>query len=226
MKRAVVLLSGGLDSTVVTYAALAEGYEVIALTLTYGQLHTTEIDKAKITTSKHNIEHFVVPVSLPWKGSALLDDMIPIPTGRDEDAMSDIPATYVPARNTIFLSLALSLAEVRNATAIFIGANQLDFSGYPDCRGDYFQSAQQLFDKATKQTTEGEKIKIVTPLLDMTKEDIVRFGQTLDVPFEDTWTCYVGGNAPCGTCDACVLRSKGFSAVGIQDPIVRDGSAC
>lgn len=221
MKKAVVLLSGGLDSTVSLYAAKKTGYEVHALTITYGQRHTIEIEKAKKTASVLGFEHIVMNIDFPWKGSALIDSDIDLPKNRDEENMQDIPITYVPARNTLFLSYALSWAEVLGAEAIFIGANQVDYSGYPDCRSEFLRSIEETFRLGTKQGVEGNPIQIKAPLLDLKKAGIIKLGVELEVPFENTWSCYSGGEHPCGECDSCILRAKGFEEAGVEDTLLK-----
>ena len=221
MKKAICLLSGGLDSTTALYAALKQGFEVSALTIQYGQLHKKEIDFAKESAKHLRIPHHVISIELPWKGSALLDEKISMPMNRNESEMSrEIPSTYVPARNSVFLSLAVSCAEAENAKAIFIGANALDYSGYPDCRPEYFEAFEKVIACGTKAGVEGKKIKIEAPLLHLNKKEIVLLGRELGVPFEKTWSCYQGRQDPCGACDSCKLRAKGFREAGIQDPAI------
>ncbi len=225
-QKAVVLLSGGLDSTTALYIALRDAHQVFALTLDYGQLHKKEIECARQNAESLAVPHEIVHFSLPWKGSALLDPKIPMPVGRSAAVMqAAIPATYVPARNTIFLSLAASYAETIGASAIFIGANALDYSGYPDCRPDYFDAFQKMIDLGTKAGAEGKKIEIAAPLLHLTKREILLLGQSLGVSFERTWSCYQGGETPCNLCDSCGLRAKGFQDAGLSDPLLRDGSS-
>ena len=220
MRKAVCLLSGGLDSTTVLYAARSEGYSVMALTVHYGQLHEKEIKCAEQIASELGLEHYTVRVSLPWKGSALLDPQVPMPLGRDASQMpKEIPSTYVPARNSIFLSLAASYAEARKAEAIFIGANALDYSGYPDCRPEFFQAFSHVIRQGTKMGCEGKKISIIAPLLKLSKKEIIELGVSLNVPFKKTWSCYRGEEYPCGECDSCILRSKGFAEAGMTDPL-------
>lgn len=218
-KRAVVLLSGGLDSLTTLYVALRDGYQAAALTLDYGQLHQREIACARTNAESLAIPHQVVHFGLPWKGSSLLDTAIPVPLGRTLESMHGaIPSTYVPARNTIFLALAASYAETLKAEAVFIGANALDYSGYPDCRPDFFDAMQKSLNLGTKTGVEGLRLTLQVPLLHLTKAEIIQLGQGLGVPFERTWSCYQGGEKPCGACDACLLRAKGFQAAGIPDP--------
>ena len=222
MKKAVVLLSGGLDSTTALYAAIRDQFKPICLSIHYGQRHERELSAAKIITAHLKLEHWMIPLSLPWGGSALTDERIPVPKGRDEAEMTKgIPVTYVPARNSIFLSLAASLAETKKAEAIYFGANALDYSGYPDCRPEFLESFETLMKRGTQAGSEGGKIRIVAPLLRLTKAEIVRLGQALEVPFESTWSCYEGREFPCGECDSCILRAKGFREAGIEDPLMR-----
>ncbi len=221
MKKAICLLSGGLDSSVCLYVARSEGYAPIALSIEYGQRHFREITAARALTKKLVIPHFFSTLSMPWKGSALLDKTIKLPKDREEHAMSlEVPVTYVPGRNSVFLSLAMSCAETEKAEAIFIGANVLDYSGYPDCRPEYLQAVGEAMWRGTKAGVEGRKVEIKAPLIKLTKKDIVLLGQKLGVPFEMTWSCYAGEDKLCGTCDACILRAKGFCEAGIQDPLI------
>ncbi len=206
-KKAVVLLSGGLDSTTTLYYARQKGYACSALIFDYGQRHLREIRSAVAVAKRVKVPYQIVKISLPWKGSSLLDKKVPLPNRKK---MKGIPSTYVPARNTIFLSCALSYAEAIGARAIFIGANAVDFSGYPDCRPDYYRA----FAGVAKRGTKAGNIKIMAPLLNMSKAEIIRFGKKLAVPFELTWSCYQGGAKPCGVCDSCRLREKGFREAG------------
>lgn len=220
--RAVVLLSGGLDSTVAATLAKAKGFELHAISFDYGQRHVRELESAKAVAKALGVaSHTLMQVPLATVGgSALTDSRIAVPQGRDERTMAtEIPVTYVPARNLVFLSLALGVAETRDAEAIVIGANALDYSGYPDCRPEFFDAFEEVAKRGTKRGVEGKPLRIEVPLLRMTKADIVREGLRLKAPLDLTWSCYVGGEKACGTCDSCVLRLKGFREAGASDPI-------
>ena len=223
-RKAICLLSGGLDSATALYVALEKGFAVIALTIAYGQKHDRELDSARLIASDLGLRHFVVPISLPWQGSALLDPEIAIPHRRAlEDIPRDIPPTYVPARNSIFLSLAASCAEAQGAEAIFFGANAIDYSGYPDCRPEFLEAFLAMIRKGTKAGVEGRVLSMEAPLIRLTKREIVELAAKLRVPFEKTWSCYEGGQSPCGECDSCMLRAKGFQEAGIFDPLLSKG---
>ncbi len=220
--RAVVLLSGGMDSATALAVAAADGCDVIALTIDYGQRHRREVEAARKVARHYRVkDHRVVSLDLTEiGGSALTDRRIPVPEQRRlEEIGQGIPATYVPARNTIFLSYALGLAEAAGAKAIYIAANSLDSSGYPDCRPEFFDAFREVARLGTKRGVEGDAIEIRTPLIAMTKADIVRKGQELRVPWELTWSCYRGGESACGVCDSCQLRLKGFREAGVKDPL-------
>lgn len=207
-KKAVVLLSGGLDSTTTLFYAKSKGYDCYALIFDYGQRHRKEIRYAVEAAKRETVAYKVLRIKLPWQGSALLDRSIKIPENRSGEILStEIPSTYVPARNTIFLSFALSCAEAIGASAIFIGANAIDFSGYPDCRPDFYKAFQKVIETGTK----AKKIKIFTPLIKMTKVQIIRLAKKLKVPLEKTWSCYKGGRKPCGVCDSCIIREKAIN---------------
>jgi len=208
-KKAVVLLSGGLDSTTTLYYALHKGYHCQALIFDYGQRHKRELKSAVTVAKGAKVPYQVLKIKLPWKGSSLLDASYQLPVASSLNAIGKaIPSTYVPARNTIFLSFALSFAEATGAQVIFIGANAVDFSGYPDCRPAFYKA----FEKVIEQGTKARKIRIITPLIHLTKEQIVRLGRKLGAPLEQTWSCYAGGKEPCGVCDSCRLRARGFAA--------------
>ena len=221
-KKAVVLFSGGLDSTTVLKIALDEGFEPIPVTFFYNQRHKTEIEHAKDIIKFFNLkEHIIINLDFGGiKGSALTDADINVPKNRIKIDGDDIPATYVPARNTIFLSYALAVAEVNKASDIFIGANYIDYSGYPDCRPEYLASFEKTANLATKAGVTGEiSFKINAPLLKLTKKDIIIKAFEIGAPLELTHSCYdpIEGLA-CGVCDSCILRRRGFEEVGINDP--------
>lgn len=225
MKPAVVLLSGGLDSATVLAIAKAEGFQCYAMSFRYGQRHAIELEcAASIARSSDVVRHTVVDIDLrQFGGSALTSDM-QVPKGRSLQAMNEsIPSTYVPARNTIFLSFALAWAETLNCTDIFLGVNALDYSGYPDCRPDYIEAFEAMANLATRSGTEsGKQLRLHAPLITMTKADIVREGLRLGVDYSTTCSCYDPGPSgqPCGECDACLLRAKGFEEAGQADPLV------
>jgi 7-cyano-7-deazaguanine synthase len=244
-EKTIVLLSGGLDSTTALFVALRDGKEPVCLSIHYGQLHERELSSAKKITASLKLKHWIVPISLPWGGSALLSDRrgdpaaawpvgrgrpYMIPKDRTEEEMSkEIPATYVPARNSIFLSLAASLAETKEARSIYFGANALDYSGYPDCRPEFIEAFEEMIKKGTRagaycntplQAESKNPIRIVAPLIRLSKAEIVRLAVELKVPLEWTWSCYDGKEAPCGKCDSCILRAKGFREAGIEDPLL------
>ena len=221
-KQAVVLLSGGLDSATAAAAALDDGFTVNALSFQYGQRHTAELDAARRVASALEVfEHRVVPIDLRAFGGSALTDDIAVPKDRDGGAMAEgIPITYVPARNTIFLSFALAWAEVIGSADIFIGVNALDYSGYPDCRPEYIEAFQVLARLATRAGVEGHGVSIHAPLMHLTKADIIALGTSLGVDYGLTVSCYDPDPAglACGRCDSCLLRSKGFREAGVEDP--------
>lgn len=211
-----------MDSATVLAIAKSEGYEVIGLTIDYGQRHRREVEAARKIANHFDVrDHRVVSLDLTEiGGSALTDRKIPVPSQRRlEEIGQGIPVTYVPARNTIFLSYALGLAEATRAKAVYIAATRVDYSGYPDCRPEFYRAFQEVARLGTKRGVEGDVIEIRTPLIDMGKADIVRKGEELGVPWKLTWSCYAGGDKACGACDACQLRLKGFREAGIKDPI-------
>lgn len=221
MNKAVVLLSGGLDSAVTLYIAKKMGYDCHCLLMEYGQRHKKEIAGAKKIAKEAGAKTHVVKLDLPWKGSSLTDRSVSMPSGRTAGQIKrfGIPSTYVPSRNTIFLSIASSLAEEIGAGSIFIGAHNQDSSGYPDCRKDYLKAFNEAIKLGTKAGNE-KKLSLRFPLVEKSKKDIINTGLKLGVPFELTWSCYSGTRSPCGTCDSCVLRAKGFKEAGIKDPLV------
>lgn len=224
---AVVLLSGGLDSTTLLAIAKSEGFAIHALSFKYGQRHSAEIHAAqRIARDAGVAKHYVVDIDLTLFGGSALTADIPVPKDRDlgpsSSAAKEIPVTYVPARNTIFLSYALALAEVIGAGTIFIGVNALDYSGYPDCRPEYIQSFEKMANLATRAGVEGRThLTIRTPLISLTKAAIIKLGTSLGVDYSATMSCYDPGanGQACGRCDACQLRLKGFSEAGLEDPI-------
>lgn len=222
-KKAVVLLSGGLDSATCVAMAQDQGFEVFALSFRYGQRHSVELDAAdRIAKHLSVAEHKTAEIDLTLFGGSALTDDIDVPKDRDEGEMeADIPVTYVPARNTIFLSFALAYAEVVGAKDIFIGVNALDYSGYPDCRPEFIKSYEETANLGTKVgVTEEERITIQTPLIDMTKAEIAATGTRLGVDYAMTISCYDpdATGAACGHCDSCLLRQKGFREAGLPDP--------
>jgi 7-cyano-7-deazaguanine synthase len=222
--KAVVLLSGGLDSTTTFAIAKHEGYEVYALSFLYGQRHTIEIEAARAVAAQMGAaRHAVLPIDLRYFGGSALTTDIAVPKDRTLEQLGrGIPITYVPARNTIFLSFALAWAEVLGANDIFLGVNALDYSGYPDCRPEYIEAFENMANLATKAAVEGrQKLRIHTPLILMTKAEIIRRGLELGVDYGLTTSCYDPSprGAPCGRCDACLLRAKGFAEVGVDDPL-------
>jgi 7-cyano-7-deazaguanine synthase len=223
MKKAVVLLSGGLDSTTALYLAKSEGYEIYAISFNYGQRHKKELDCAKIIAKKAEVkEHVIVETNMnAWGGSALTDKNIEVPEG--DINRKEIPVTYVPARNMIFLSYAASYAEVVGAEHIFIGVSQVDYSGYVDCREEFINAMENAINMGTVCAVEqGRKIKIHAPFMFMTKTEEIKLGMKLGVDYSLTWTCYNGYEKPCGVCDSCKLRLNSFKEAGIEDPIEYD----
>lgn len=222
--KAVVLLSGGLDSYTAAAMAARDGYELHALTVRYGQVHVREVDAARrVATAVGAVRHVELDVNLAaLGGSALVGDGV-IPKDRDLDRAHDIPSTYVPARNTVFLSLALAWAEVAGATAIVIGVNALDYSGYPDCRPEYLRAFEQLAALATRAGVEGTPLRIHAPLVLMSKAEIIRTGIALGLDYGLTHSCYDpgAGGRPCGRCDSCLLRARGFAEAGVADPALQ-----
>ncbi len=221
-KNAVVLLSGGIDSSTILAVAKDSGYEMYAISFRYGQRHHFEIDAAKKIAGKMDVKvHLIMDLDLSSFGGSALTDKIPVPKNkRVEDIGKEIPVTYVPARNIIFLSLALGWAEVLNATDIFIGVNAIDYSGYPDCRREFIEAFEKAVNLGTRSGVEGNKIRIHTPLISLTKAEIIKKGMELGVDYSLTHSCYdpdEEGRA-CGECDSCLLRKKGFKEAGIEDP--------
>lgn len=222
-RSAVVLLSGGLDSATAAGWALAQGFRLAALSVDYGQRHRAELDAARDVARALGIErHVIVPLDLAaFGGSALVDTTTDVPKGRSEAAMAaGIPVTYVPARNTVFLALALGMAEASGADAIVLGVNAVDYSGYPDCRPEFIEAFARLAGLATKVGVEGRPIEILAPLISMTKADIIRAGIGYGIDYGLTTSCYdpLSGGRPCGECDSCRIRAAGFAAADVPDP--------
>ena len=219
MTAAVVVLSGGLDSTVCMAVARADGHDrLLALTFDYGQRHRTELERAAAVARLLDAEHLLVTLDLRgWGSSALTDDAIEVPSASVATAATGIPVTYVPARNLVFLSIAVGVAEARDAEAVYLGVNALDYSGYPDCRPEFVDAFRATAALALKRGVEGRPVDVRTPLIGLTKAGIVRLGVELGAPLHLTWSCYRGGDRPCGDCDACALRAKGFSEAGVPD---------
>ena len=220
MKKAVVLLSGGLDSTTALYLAKKEGFEVYAISFDYGQKHDKELECAKTIAEEAGVaDYIVVKTNMnTWGGSALTDSSIEVPEGNIDS--KEIPVTYVPARNMIFLSFAASYAEVVGAQDIFIGVSEVDYSGYVDCRQEFLDSMEKTINFGTVCGAEqGKKIKIRAPFINMTKAEEVKLGMELGVDYGKTWSCYNGGEEACGTCDSCKLRLAAFENAGHKDPI-------
>lgn len=216
---AIVVLSGGLDSTVCLAQAVRDQPPVVALTIDYGQRHRIELERAAMIAAHYSVEHVVHHLDLArWGGSALTDDRVAVPTAAEAGASPAIPVTYVPGRNLIFLSLAVALAEIRDASSVYLGVNALDYSGYPDCRPEFVESFRATSALALKRGVEGSPVDVLTPLVSLTKADIVALGVALDAPIALTWSCYRGERVPCDNCDACALRAKGFAEAGVVDP--------
>jgi 7-cyano-7-deazaguanine synthase len=221
--RAVVLLSGGLDSYTAAAIAKAEGFALHALTIFYSQRHAREVESARAVARALGVErHLELNVDLRGIGGSALTDAIDVPRDRNPADAAGIPSTYVPARNTIFLSLALGWAEVLDARDLFIGVNALDYSGYPDCRPEFIRAFEALANLATRAGVEGARFRVHMPLVAMSKGDIIRRGLTLGLDYGLTHSCYdpAPDGAPCGRCDSCVLRAKGFRDAGVRDPLL------
>ncbi len=220
-KKAVVLFSGGLDSTTCLYWALAKGYECVALNISYGQRHIKETSCAKKICSKLGVKMQSITLNLPWlqEATSLVgkDKSLPTSNLKQIHNKKRLPSTYVPGRNLLFISLAASYADSIGATAIIAGPNAVDYSGYPDCRPQFYEPLSKAVKEGTSGAISGKSIKILTPLLKLSKAQIAKLGAKLKVPFGLTWTCYNGSKKPCGKCDACLLRAQGFKEAGILD---------
>ena len=223
--RAVVLLSGGLDSTTVIAYVKAQGYEPFALSFRYGQRHEIELDAARrVAEAVGVVRHVVCDIDLRTFGGSALTDQIDVPKHASVEDLpaNEVPITYVPARNTVFLSFALAYAEVVGATDIFIGVSALDYSGYPDCRPEYISAYERMANLATKAGVEGAGLRIHTPLIDLTKAQTIKMGMQLGVDYSLTLSCYDPDSQgrPCGQCDSCLLRLRGFAEAGLADPLI------
>ncbi len=216
MTLSVVLLSGGLDSTTILAMALKEG-DAVALTFDYGQRHSREVERAKRISEHYGIQQIVFPLYLQGFDSALIKKADEIPEG--VEVREEIPETYVPARNILFLTVALGVAESIGADRIYIGVNAVDYSGYPDCRPEFIEAFQSMAEVGTKAGVEGRAPRVMTPIQDMSKAEIVKVGKELEVPWELTWSCYRGEEKACGRCDTCLHRLKGFREAGVEDPV-------
>jgi len=222
VRKAVVLLSGGLDSSTAAAIAKSQGYELYAITFDYGQRHAREIESARaVAGSLGTAGHQVISFDLRKIGSSALTDDIDVPLDRPAEEMSaGIPVTYVPARNVIFLSFALAYAETIGAEDIFIGVSQIDYSGYPDCRSEFIEAFERMANLATRAGVEGTaRFRIHTPLAHLSKAETIRRGIELGLDYSLTWSCYLGGEKPCGRCDSCKLRLAGFAQAGARDPL-------
>jgi 7-cyano-7-deazaguanine synthase len=219
-KKAVVLLSGGLDSTTALYWAKKKGYAPTALAVRYGQRHARELRAARSVAKTAGVPLHELSFALPWLGgSSLTNKKMRLPEiALAKIGRGGVPSTYVPGRNTIFLALAASLADAIGAEAIVIGANALDYSGYPDCRPPFLSAFSAVARLGTKRGSEGKPLKVLAPLLRLDKKGIVALGRRLEAPLSLTWSCYAGGSRPCGACDSCQLRAKGFREAGCEDP--------
>ncbi len=220
MKKAIVLLSGGLDSAVTLFYAKKRGFDITCLTFDYGQRHRRETQSAKKLTELVKAKQVILKVAFPSESSSLTNTKTNLPQRQSlEIKKTGIPSTYVPARNIIFLSYALLYAEVIKAGSIFIGVNSIDYSGYPDCRPEFLKAFTEMAALGTKSGVSGKAVKIEAPLMMSSKAEIVKLGKKLNVPFEHTWSCYEGGRYPCCKCDSCRLRAGGFKEAGIGDPL-------
>jgi 7-cyano-7-deazaguanine synthase len=218
---AIVLFSGGLDSTTCLAIARSEGFTPVALSFRYGQRHTTELECAAVVAAGAGVEHLISDIDLAaFGGSALVDASIAVPKHGEPGESSSVPVTYVPARNTIFLSIAMAVAEVRGSDDIFIGVNAVDYSGYPDCRPEFIDAFSTMASLATRRGIEGSPLRIHTPLIALSKGGIIELGLSLGVDYSLTSTCYDPGadGGACGGCEACVLRARGFAEAGVGDP--------
>lgn len=222
-KKAVVLFSGGLDSTTALSWAIAAGYECLAVSFNYGQRHNKENRCARIISAKLGVKLYEIKLGFPWlKTSSLVDSSQKLPDVKASGigAGKTIPSTYVPGRNLVFASIGVSLADSCGAQAVVSGPNIVDYSGYPDCRPAFYTALEKAVAAGTKQGAAGKKIKLLTPLIKMSKKEIIKLAIKLNAPLKYSWSCYAGGAKPCGKCDSCKLRAKGFAEAGIKDPAI------
>ena len=225
MRKAIILLSGGLDSAVTLFYVKTRGFDVTCLTFDYGQRHRREIQSAKMLAKLAKTKQVILAMTFPLGASSLTNAKTKLPCRQSSVIKkTGIPNTYVPARNIIFLSYALLYAEVIRANSIFIGINSIDYSGYPDCRPEFLKAFTKMAALGTKSGASGKAVKIEAPLMKSSKTDIVKLGKKLNVPFEHTWSCYEGGKHPCGKCDSCMLRADGFKEAGIVDSLKVKGA--
>lgn len=220
-KKAVVLFSGGLDSTTALCWALARGYECLAVSFDYGQRHDRENASARAIARRLGVKLYEIKLDFPWFAScSLVNKKLKLPDVKLEKIgrKGDIPSTYVPGRNLVFASVGFSLADAAGAEAVVLGPNVVDYSGYPDCRPEFYRALQKAAAFGTRRGAAGRPIKILTPLIKLSKAGIARLGVKLKAPLELTWSCYSGGRKPCGHCDSCKLRAKGFADAGLKDP--------
>jgi len=224
-KKAVVLFSGGLDSTTALCWALSKGYECLAVSFDYGQRHSRENAAARAISKRLGVKLYEIKLDFPWfKTSSLVNGGMKLPDVRLSaiGRKGEIPSTYVPGRNLVFASAGVSLADAEGAGAVVLGPNVVDYSGYPDCRPEFYRALEKAAAYGTKRGAGGEKIKLLTPLIKMSKAEIARLALRLKAPLELTWSCYSGGKKPCGRCDSCKLRARGFADAGIKDPALTE----
>jgi 7-cyano-7-deazaguanine synthase len=225
-KKAVVLFSGGLDSTTALCWALARGYECLAVSFDYGQRHTRENAAARAIARRLGVKLYEIKLDFPWFGGcSLVNGRLKLPDVKLSKIgrKGDIPSTYVPGRNLVFASIGFSLADAEGAAAVVLGPNVVDYSGYPDCRPEFYRALEQAAARGTREGAKGRKIKLLTPLIKLSKAGIARLGVKLGAPLDLTWSCYRGGKRPCGRCDSCKLRAKGFADAGFPDPAMGAG---
>jgi len=222
-KKAVVLFSGGLDSTTCLAWALSKGYDCRALSFNYGQRHDRENGAARKIARLLKTPLYGIKLDFPWlKSSSLVDEKKKLPDlAYPEIVSGNVPSTYVPGRNLVFVSIGVSFADSMGAEAVILGPNAVDYSGYPDCRPAFYEALEKAVNLGTQTPSAGKKIRLLTPIMKMSKSRIIRLALKLGAPLEHTWSCYAGGDKPCGKCDSCKLRAKGFEEAGVPDPALR-----